>query len=342
MELLGVRFYDMEMFYLAGVIGVCLLLFLRQHFKKKAKMRNLGDIDIVRAMCGSVSKKKRALKVTLRLIAMMLLIVAIARPKAGLKAETVEKLGADIIVVLDVSKSMLAKDSAPNRFERAKLEMLAMINQLENDRIGLVLFSGSAFMQMPLTLDYSAAKLFVKQAYIDALPQPGSAGATAINLCLDVFERVEDRAKAIVMFTDGEFHDDALLEAGDRAKSAGVAIYAVGFGTEAGGPIPVRGKSGVTDFKKDKSGNVVLTKLDRAKLKQITYATGGGYFTVKNTKIADTLLENFSTLKKRSLTETRYSRFEEKFELPLILAALLLLLESMISGQKRTPKKTRD
>lgn len=323
------------MFYLSAVVAVCALFYMRQKKKRNSKIKALGEPDMVRNMCGSVSGKKRFLKILLKLTAMMLLITAMARPKSGLKEETVQKRGIDIITVLDVSKSMLAKDTAPNRFERAKLELLSLIDKLESDRIGLVLFSGSAFMQMPLTLDYSAARLFVKSATVDSLPKPGSAGAHAIDICLNVFKRVVGRAKAIVIFTDGEFHDESLLEKVKSAKENDVAIYAIGFGTETGGPIPMREKSGVTDFKKDKKGNVVLSRMERKKLAEITRLTGGEYFTSADSEVIERIVSSFARLEKRGLKETIYTRFEEKFAIPLFLAGILLFIESLMNERKK-------
>jgi Ca-activated chloride channel family protein len=333
------KFFELKMFYLTGLVAVCAGLYLYRYFKNKAKIKKLGDPTMVKAMCSSVSARKRAIKIFLKLAVMMLLITAMARPKAGLVTETVKGTGIDLIIVLDVSKSMLAKDTAPNRFERAKLELFSLIDKLKNDRIGLVLFSGAAFIQMPLTLDYSAAKLFIKKASIDALPRPGTAGSAAINICLDSFKRAGKRTKAIIMFTDGEFHDEGLLDAAEKAKDSAAAIYAVGFGTEVGGPIPVQKKGGVTDFKKDKKGNVVLSKMNLEKLRDITKITGGRYYTTAYTDMVERIIKDFDKLEKKGFEETRYTQFEEKFEIPLVLAGLMLLIESTLSDRKRRRRK---
>ncbi len=329
------KFFNIRIFYLTGIVLISILFYIRLHYKNKAKIARLGDEAMVRAMCGSVSTRKRFIKRLLKLTAMLLLITAMARPKAGLKAETVTKSGIDIIIALDVSKSMLTKDIAPNRFERAKLELLSLVDKLKNDRIALVLFSGSAFMQMPLTLDYSAAKLFIKNAYIDALPTPGSAGAAAVNISLDVFERVRGRAKAIVIFTDGEFHDKNMFEAAMRAKEGGVAIYAVGFGTESGGPIPVPKKGGVTNFKKDKMGKTVLSKMNVSNLIEATQITNGRYFLASEANMVGNIKNDFDALQKSGIKETIYTQFEEKFQIPLLLAALMLLADSLTSDRKK-------
>jgi Ca-activated chloride channel family protein len=329
------RFFDLDMFYLMAFVALSIALYVRERYKKREKMRRLGDEAMVRAMCSSVSGRKRLLKVFLKLTVMTLIILAMARPKAGLITETVTKKGIDLIVVLDVSKSMLATDTAPNRFERAKLELLSLVDKLKNDRIGLVLFSGTAFMQMPLTLDYSAAKLFIKNANIDTLPQPGTAGSAAIDICLDVFSRVSDRERAIVMFTDGEFHDKGLIPAANRAKDAGVLIFAVGLGTEAGGPIPVQKAGGIKDFKKDKDGNVVLSKMNRKKLKEMTRVTGGVYFTTAFTDMAGSVKRSIEKLERKGVEETRYADLEEKFYIPLFLAGILLIIESVISDRRK-------
>ena len=328
-------FHELNMFYLVGFAIAGILLYLRLHYRNRAKMELLGDSDMVRRMCASLSGRKRFIKMALRIAAMLLIVVAMARPKAGIKEETVEKSGIDVILSLDVSKSMLAKDSAPNRFERAKLELLSLLDRLGNDRVSLVLFSGGAFVQMPLTLDYSAARLFIKSASIDTLPKPGTTGAAVIDKCVDVFKRVKGRTKAVVMFTDGEFHDVAFLRAGERAKEAGIAIFAVSLGTEKGGPIPVTMKGGVTDFKKDKKGNVVLTKVGKNNLVEITRTTGGEYYSVADERIIERIANSFRTLDQKATRETIYSQFEEKFEWPLMLAGLLLILEAALSDRKK-------
>lgn len=329
------RFYAKDMFYLLWLVFFSLLLYLRLHRKNRRKMETLGNTEMIKRMTASISTSKRYVKVALKLLAMVLIITALARPKAGLTTETVTKTGLDLIIVLDVSKSMLATDSAPNRFERAKLEILSLIGRLEDDRIGLVLFSGTAFMQMPLTNDYSAAKLFVKKVAIDTLPQPGSAGSAAINICLDVFMRESRRAKAIVMFSDGEFHDKELKEAVANAKKAGVTITTVGLGSEAGGTIPLKRRGGITDLKKDKDGNVVLSKMNRKMLKNITEETGGLYFTTKTPNMTTNIIMNLDKLERVDLEETRYTQFEEKFELPLFLAGLMLFIESLLGERKK-------
>ena len=329
------KFFVKDMFYLLALVLFSALLYLRLHKKNRRKMKKLGDVDMIARMIRSVSNKKRYIKIALKLSAMALIVVAMARPKAGLTTETVTKKGIDVIIVLDVSKSMLATDSAPNRFERAKLEMLSLIDRLDDDRIGLVLFSGTAFMQMPLTNDYSAARLFVKNVAIDTLPQPGTAGSAAINICLDVFKRESKRARAIVMFSDGEFHDEELIKSVQKAKEAGVVITTVGLGTESGGPIPLKQTGGITSFKKDKDGDVVLSKMNRKKLKNITETTGGTYLTTQMPDMIGRIIKNFDKLEKISIEETLFTQLEEQFELPLILAGLMLLIESLVTERRR-------
>ncbi|MFC1855702.1 VWA domain-containing protein [Thermodesulfobacteriota bacterium] len=336
------KFFDTKMFYLFWLILFCLILYLRLNRKNRKKIVRLGDADMIKSLMRSLSSKKRAFKIFLKLLAMALIIIALARPKSGLTTETVKKSGIDLIIVLDVSKSMLATDIAPNRFERAKLELLSLIDRLENDRIGLVMFSGTAFMQMPITLDYSAAKLFIKNADIDTLPQPGTAGSAAIDICIDVFDRSGDRGKAIVMFTDGEFHDKSLNDAAKRAKKKGIYIYTVGMGTESGGPIPIKKKGGLTDFKKDKDGNVVLSKMNKQKLFKISEITKGKYFTTKDVDLIGRVVASLEEHEKSAIEERRFEKFEEKFEFPLLLACLMLFLESLISDRKRVSAKKRD
>ena len=282
------------------------------------------------------SKFKSPLKFGIYIFAMVLILIALANPQIGTKIEEVKQVGIDVYILLDVSKSMLAEDIKPSRLEKAKYEISKLIQRLNGDRIGLIVFAGQAYVQFPLTSDYSAANLFLSAVDVNSVPQQGTAIGPALSLALKSFRYDDGTKKAIVVITDGEDHEGDINPALDEANSKGVAIYAIGFGSPAGVPIPIYNDAGVmTGFKKDNQGNIVLTKLDEAILNEITSKGNGKYY--RGTNNEDELEQIYNDLSKIEQSEygsKKITDYEDRFYYFLLPAILLLVGEFFISSNK--------
>jgi Ca-activated chloride channel family protein len=270
------------------------------------------------------------------LLAVILLILAVANPQVGSKIEEVKQVGIDVYILLDVSLSMQAEDIKPSRLAKAKHEISKLIHKLRGDRIGLIIFSGEAFVQFPLTTDYSAANLFLSAVDVSSIPQPGTAIIPAVKLAMKSFKNDEETKKAIVIITDGENHEGNVVKVAEEAASKGVSIFTIGLGSPTGAPIPIRNRAGVqTGYKKDRHGNTVLTKLDEITLKEIANAGDGNYYHGTNSE--DELDKVYKDLSKFEQTEygaTKITQYEDRFYYLLIPAILLLLFEFFTSSTK--------
>jgi Ca-activated chloride channel homolog len=268
-------------------------------------------------------------------------ILALARPQWGARLETVRRHGVDIIAALDVSYSMNTEDVAPNRFEKAKSEIRSLLAKSEGDRIGLVNFSGAATIQCPLTLDHGAIDLFLDFAATGMIPEPGTSLASAIETATSAFVAKERKCKVLILFTDGEDLEGQINNAIEKAKEAGVIIYAVGIGSPQGKPIPIRDAKGdVVEYRKDPGGQVVISVLDERSLAEIASQTGGRYFraTTSENEIQE-LYKDISGLEKKELESRLQQNFEDRFQYPLALAIIFLAAECWLS-ERRKPGAT--
>jgi Ca-activated chloride channel family protein len=277
-------------------------------------------------------KYKPLLKFGILSFSLLLIILALANPQVGTKIEEVKQVGIDVYIALDVSLSMTAEDIKPSRLEKAKNEISQLIRRLRGDRIGLIVFSGEAYVQIPLTTDYAAANLFLSAVSVKSVPQPGTAVASAIELAVNSFKGDEGTKKTIIVITDGEDHEGDLKKVVDEAVEKGISIYAIGLGSPTGVPIPVYNQSGFrTAYKRDNKGNVVLTKLDETTLQEITRLGNGKYYRASNT--SDELEEIYKDLSKIEETEfgaTKITDYEDRFYWFLFPAILLILIEFFI------------
>lgn len=287
----------------------------------------------------------RRTKNVLLLAAMILTVLAVARPQWGARAVMLQRRGLDIVVALDVSKSMLAADVKPNRLARAKREISTIFDHLAGDRVGLVVFAGDAFVQFPLTIDASAARMLLDAVDARSAGRPGTVLAEAINTALTMYEESEKKFKVMILITDGEGHEGDPIEAAQAAGEQGVRIYTVGIGTPAGEPIPLMDESNQRQegFKKDKSGQVILSKLDEVTLQKIALATGGRYFRASPAQMeVEELFGELAKLDKKDLEGRLFTEFEERFQYFLFPAFLLLAMEFAVSEnrRKRQPRDT--
>ncbi len=328
--------------FLWGVILLIVFFLWVLKFKKKA-MERFGIFESLQKLMRQYSPRKRNLKMALLILSYIFFIIALANPQIGTKLEDVKREGVDIIVALDVSKSMLAEDIKPNRLQKAKHELSQLIDLLQGDRIGLVAFAGIPHVQCPLTLDYSAAKLFLSIIDVGLIPQPGTAIGEAIESAIKAFNTEERKHKVLILITDGESHESDPLEAAAEAEQQGVKIYTIGIGSPQGVPIPEFDRRGrQSGFKKDRAGNVVTTKLDVVTLQKIAYQTGGKFYQASSGEAElDEIYEEISALEKKELTSRQFSQYEDRFQIFLIIGLALLLIEILISEKKKIKTEWR-
>ena len=334
------RFENTAYLYLLLVLPVLAGGFVLFLLKRKRDLAAFVGGELQGRLLPNMSNGKVVLKFVLVLLAMAFLIVALARPQFGTKLEKVERKGIDIMVCLDVSNSMLAEDIRPNRLSRSKQALQKLIDRLTGDRIGLVAFAGKAFVQLPITSDYSAAKMFIDELSVRSVAYQGTAVGEAIETAIAAFpETVEGekpRSRAIILISDGENFEDDPFRAAELAKDAGIYIYSIGIGSVEGAPIPTR-VNGKADYKRDSNGNIVLTKLDNLTLQQIARKTGGVYINATNSNLGlDKIFDKISKMEQTSSEETMVSGYEDRYEIPLLIALVLLLCEFLI-GTKKVP-----
>ncbi|HEX7494410.1 MAG TPA: VWA domain-containing protein, partial [Bacteroidales bacterium] len=270
----------------------------------------------------------------LLLIAVASGIVMLSRPQFGSKIEDVKKQGVEVIIALDVSNSMLAEDIQPDRLTRAKQAISRLVDNLDNDKIGLIVFAGDAYIQIPITTDYISAKMFLSAINPNMVPKQGTAIGAAINLAVKSFSPGEGKSKAIIIITDGENHEDDPVKDAEEASKAGIVIHTIGIGSTEGVPIPMA-INGKKDYLKDIDGNTVVTKLDEEILKKIALSTNGNYVRASNSNIGlDEIFSGIKKMKKQDLESTMYTEYNDQFQIFAAIALFLLLVDFIIMERK--------
>ncbi len=337
------EFGTLNYLWLLWLLPGLVVFYLYTFKQKKRTLEQFVGKELFKTLINSVSIKKQRVKPLLIILSILFLILAIIQPKWGFHWEEVKRKGIDIIIALDVSKSMLADDIKPSRLERAKIEIKSLINTLKGDRIGLVAFAGSAFLQCPLTLDYSAAKLFLDNIDIESIPRGGTDIGGAIKKAVGAFEGREKKHRALILITDGEDHKERVMDAVEEARKKGVVIYTIGIGRQEGAPIPIRDEKGNKRYVRDKSGNIVLSKLDTVLLQKVALMTGGkkGTIGAGAFPLEDIYRDEISKMEKKELESKRHKRFENRFQWPLAIAIILLFLEAIMSERKVSVDKRR-
>ena len=317
------------LWFLAAVWG----FFIFSDWQRGLAIRRFGDAALVRRLILSLDAGKRLFKRSLVLFAVFLMVLALGQPHFQKKEITVERKGVDIMILLDVSQSMLAKDIAPTRLDKAKLELETLVEKLGSDRIGIVAFAGDAFIQCPLTTDHNAVKLFIASVNPGLLPVPGTMIGRALQVGIRAFMDTEKEFKAMILLTDGEDQGSDPLAQAKAAKEAGIRVFAIGIGTPEGGTLPAEFDRGA--LKKDTRGNIVLSKLDEKLLKKIALETGGVYYRASRGEIEiDDLTRRIRQMTQKGLKTDRSFEYEENFQLFVFLALLALLLEMLLSERK--------
>ncbi|MBK8584909.1 MAG: VWA domain-containing protein [Bacteroidetes bacterium] len=329
------RFEHPEYLYALAVLPLILLVYL-YHLRWKNKARKqFGDPALVERLAPNVSKTKPVTKLVLNLLGISLVIIACANPQIGTRLEEVKREGVDIIIALDISNSMKAQDIKPSRLERSKQAISRLIDKLENDRIGMVVFAGQAYVQLPITSDYAAAKLFLSTIDTDLIPTQGTCVGCAIDLATESFVGNDNKHKALIIITDGENHEDDAVEAAKKAHATGVVIHTIGMGSPDGAPIPISRNGYQTDFLKDKAGNTVITKLETLTLEQIASEGKGQFIQASNSDDGlSTILAQINKMDKKSFGSKQFTDYEDRFQYFLAAGLLLLLLEFTITNKR--------
>jgi Ca-activated chloride channel family protein len=329
------RFEDDRFLIALAIIPLLVLLYVITIRIQKKQMRKWGDEALLKRLMPDISPFRSTMKFALWIVALAMIIVALARPQFGTRLTDVKRKGIEMIIALDVSNSMMAQDIQPNRLENAKMAISRMLDKLENDKIGLIVFAGEAYIQMPVTTDYMAAKLFLNSINTQIMPKQGTAVGSAIKLAMRSFTPNSEKSRAIVIITDGENHEEGAVEAATEAQAAGITIHTIGIGSPQGVPIPITGPDGKTDYRTDFEGKVVISKLNEDLLREVA-ATGGGTYvraTASRTGL-NTILEEMDKMEKQDIQMKVYSEYEEQFLYYVGFALLILLSESMLNQRK--------
>jgi Ca-activated chloride channel homolog len=315
------------------LIPLLILLFYRLIGWKKKLVKKIGDPSLVSQLVKSFSPRNFTTKFILVCIAVLLLVVGLANLRAKGSAENISRQGVDVMIVLDVSKSMLAQDVKPSRLDKAKQLLYRLVDRLQNDRVGLILFAGRSYMQMPLTTDHSAAKLYISEAGPNAVPTQGTVFAEALAMANNSFNRNEHKYKAVVLISDGEDHDPDAAKIAKQMADDGVMVNTVGIGSAEGSIII---DPDTKEPKKDDKGNTVISKLNEQELSSISDLTNGIYIHLDNLEDATlTLSQRLDSIEKRALSDSEFINYKNYFPWFIGLAAVLLILELFIPERKR-------
>ena len=330
-----IRFDNIHFLYALLLIPVFIIIFwIMLRWKKKA-MRRFGESSLIKNLMPAISNVRSQVKFILLMVAYAFFVVGIANPQIGSKLKKVDRKGIDLVLALDVSNSMLAEDIQPNRLERAKQSISKLIDNLHGDRIGIIVFAGKAYIQLPITTDYAAAKLFLSTIDTEIVPVQGTAIGDAIEMAKSSFNE-NNHSKAIIIITDGENHEDDAIKNAKEVAEEGILVYTIGMGLTDGSPIPVYNKYGNrTGFKKDKQGNTVVTKLNENMLQQIAAAGNGIYVRSDNTQAGlRKVFDEINSLEKTEFESKMYSDYEDRFQYFIAIGLLFLLIEFFVFERK--------
>ena len=327
------RFANIEMLWWLITIPVFVITYIVYTKHKQRQLTEFGDPELMAQLMPDASKSRPIWKFGMLIVALILLIVAAARPQYGQKEKTVKRQGIEVMVALDISNSMLAEDVAPNRLDRAKQMLSKMIDNMVDDKVGLVVFAGDAFTQLPITCDYVSAKMFLNTISPTLIPTQGTAIGAALQTAITSFGAQESEAgRAIILITDGENHEDDAIAAAKKANELGIQVFVIGIGKPEGAPIP---KPGTNDYFKDRAGQVVVSRLNEEMCQQIAVAGNGAYVRCDNTNTAmRALQQELDRIATTELESTVYADYNEQYQSFVLIALLLLAIEFFILSRK--------
>jgi Ca-activated chloride channel family protein len=329
------RFEHIEYLYALLLIPFFSILYFLYHLWKKRALKRFGEASVIGQLMPWHAPRKQVFKFILLMLAYGFLVIGLANPQIGSKLEKVQRKGADLVIALDVSNSMLAQDIRPDRLTRAVQGISKLIDRLEGDRIGMVVFAGKAYVQLPITTDYSAAKMFLTTISTRIVPSQGTAIGEAISLSANSFGE-DERSKAIIIITDGENHEGNAIEEAAAAAEQGIKIFTIGMGSPEGAPIPVYDDfNRQTGFKSDRQGQTVISRLDETMLQQIASAGSGIYVRASTGQDGlSRILDEINALEKQEIETKMFSEYEGRFQYFLAISLILLLIELLIPDRK--------
>ena len=330
------RYDNIEYLYLLLLIPLIILAIIIYTRWQKKSIKKFGDSQLIEQLMQSHSNIRKKIKHILFILSITLLIIGLSNPQIGTKMEEVKREGVDLMIAIDLSYSMMAQDIKPNRLERAKQAISRLIDKLEGDRIGLVVFAGEAYVQLPITTDYSAAKLFLSTVNTSIVPTQGTKIGNAIDLCVNSFDNENAQSKAIIIITDGEAHDEEAISSAKLAQENGIYIHTLGMGLTKGGPIPIYNKYGSTsEFRKDREGNTIITKLNEPMLQEIAQVGMGTYVRANNSKSGLSILfDEINKMEKKEIGTMIFTDYKDRFQIFIGMSLFLLILNIFLLQRK--------
>ena len=326
------RFEEPTYLYLLLLLPFLAAFYLYSNYRRRKAIRKFGDPVLMAQLMPDVSKYRPDVKFWLVFAAIGLFAVLLARPQFGSKLETVKRQGVEVMIALDISNSMLAQDVQPSRLEKAKRLVAQVVDKMENDKVGMIVFAGDAFTQLPITSDYISAKMFLESINPSLISKQGTAIGAAINLATRSFTPQEGVGRAVIVITDGENHEGGAVEAAKAAAEKGIQVSVLGVGMPDGAPIPVEGTN---DFRRDRDGNVVVTRLNEQMCQEIAQAGDGIYVRVDNSNAAQKVIaQEINKMAKADVETQVYTEFNEQFQAVAWIILLLLLAEMLILERK--------
>ncbi|MBO5795128.1 MAG: VWA domain-containing protein [Bacteroides sp.] len=326
------RFEEPTYLYLLLLLPLLAALFLYSNYRRRKAIKKFGDPELMAQLMPDASKYRPDVKFWIVFVAIGLFAVLLARPQFGSRLETVKRQGIEVIIALDISNSMLAEDVQPSRLQKAKRLVSQLVDKMENDKVGMIVFAGDAFTQLPITSDYISAKMFLETIDPSLISKQGTALGAAINLSTRSFTPMEGVGRTVILITDGENHEDGALEAAKAAVEKGIQINVLGVGMPEGAPIPIPGSN---DYRRDREGNVVVTKLNEQMCQEIAQVGQGIYVRVDNSNAAqNAITKEINKLAKADVETQVYTEFNEQFQAIAWIILLLLLVEMLILERK--------
>ncbi len=320
------RFANTEYLYLLAVVPLLTVLFVYALRERKRRLARFGELQTVEQLMPNASSRRVRLKFELLMLSLVFMVLALARPQFGSKLKEVQREGIEIMLAIDVSNSMLAEDFEPNRLERTKYAVNRLLEGIEEDKIGVIVFAGDAYVQLPITSDYVAARNFVSQISSNMVTKQGTAIGAAINLAINSFSSQSEGSRVLILVTDGENHEDNAEHAARAAADRGITIYTIGMGTPEGAPIEIGG-----DFIRDDKGEIVVSKLDEESLQKIALLTGGAYIRSTNQSVGlNEIVAKINSTANAQFETQVYEEYSEYYPYPLAVALFFLLLSRVV------------
>ena len=328
-----IHFAQGQFLFLLLLIPLFFIIFAIVLKFRQRRIRKFGDENLVSQLMPSYAKGKAWVRLSLFALAFFFFVIGLSRPQIGAKLKEHETKGAEIMIALDVSNSMLAEDYSPNRLERAKLAIARLVDKLRDDRIGLIVFAGNSFVQLPITTDYVSAKMFLNSISTESVPVQGTAIGEAINTAIRSFSAQSEKSRAVIVITDGENHEDDPVAAAKQAAGMGIRVFTIGVGSPEGKPIPMDG-----ELLKDKDGNIVVTRLDESVLQDVAYAGNGVYVRAGNSEFGlNPIIDDIRKMEDEKYNSIVFEEYDEQFMYFFAIALFFLVLE-MLVGDRRSKR----